>query len=201
MKAVNPINLVRAAFTLIELMVVMAIIAIVSAMLLPVYKSAKDAANRTRCISNLHQIGYVYRYYADDNDGKLPTNDMLGRSSYRIITDPMSLPAHFSMYCPTNEVWLCPVGRKSIASNGVSYAWSRAQSVVGTNNGSAAIHKASTTFVVWDNYCYTLPSVFNVSELSSGPTVVSSVLFYFPHNNRRRVNWLYLDGHVENRAL
>src|SRR5689334_18338275 len=54
------------AFTLIETLVVIAIIAILAAILLPVFASAREMARRTVCMSNLRQIGLAEQMYKQD---------------------------------------------------------------------------------------------------------------------------------------
>lgn len=56
-------------FTLIELAVVIAIIAVVAALLLPVLGRGKTAAHRIRCVSNLRQLGLAAQMYWSDHDG------------------------------------------------------------------------------------------------------------------------------------
>ena len=56
-------------FTLIEVLVVIAIIAILAAIIFPVFAKARGKARQTQCLSNIKQIGAGLIMYADDSDG------------------------------------------------------------------------------------------------------------------------------------
>src|SRR5689334_16347335 len=60
------------AFTLIELLTVIALIAILAAILFPVFGQARSKARQATCQSNLKQMGTAFAMYAADNDGLFP---------------------------------------------------------------------------------------------------------------------------------
>ena len=62
-----------AAFTLIELLTVIAIIGILAAILLPVVGRVRESAKSARCVSNLRQVGVAIHAYVQDNKGILPS--------------------------------------------------------------------------------------------------------------------------------
>lgn len=88
-----------SAFTLTELLVVMAIISVLASLLLAAVSSAKSSGRRAVCISNLRQIGLAVHSYANDNSGRIP---------YGPIAPPFTSPASFypSTGSPTSLISL-----------------------------------------------------------------------------------------------
>ena len=92
-------------FTLIELLVVIAIIAILAAILFPVFAQAKEAAKKTSCLSNMHQLGLCFALYTGDSDDVNPR--------YRFCPDLPGNELCINLSNPTqftgpNEIWWAP---------------------------------------------------------------------------------------------
>ena len=58
-----------AAFTLLEILLVVALAGILAALLFPALGKMKSSGNRLKCLANLRQIGTAFSQYAADHDG------------------------------------------------------------------------------------------------------------------------------------
>ncbi len=62
----------NAAFTLIEMLTVIAIIGVLAAILIPVVGKVRQSARASRCVSNMRQLGAAFSLFVGDNKGLLP---------------------------------------------------------------------------------------------------------------------------------
>src|SRR5579862_3701713 len=96
----------RTGFTLIELMVVVVIIAILAAILFPVFGQAREVARSVDCKEHLSQLGEALQLYAHDYDGRLPPTD----NDLRPLLDGW-LPGPALFHCPDDFL---PIDRMEV---------------------------------------------------------------------------------------
>jgi len=89
-------------FTLIELLIVIAIIAILAGMLLPALSKAKQKAQAVLCTSNLKQVAQVVQIYADDSDDFFPGNTTIVPTFYAFNLYKKT------GYMPNMNITVCP---------------------------------------------------------------------------------------------
>jgi prepilin-type N-terminal cleavage/methylation domain-containing protein len=108
------------AFTLVELLVVVGIIAVLIAMLMPTLSKARYQARLTQCAANLHQIAQASIIYAGENNGRFLRIDSeaagglnawdIGDEMYDALRTQMGLPQQV-LFCPdapddlVNSIW------------------------------------------------------------------------------------------------
>jgi len=95
----------RRAFTLVELLVAVGVVVILVSIILTAILTARQAAVRTACASNLRQIGIAIQAYAADNNGEIPAvygpiENMPGR-----WRGPISGSARTAMEMPACFCW------------------------------------------------------------------------------------------------
>jgi len=119
----------KRGFTLIELLVVIAIIAILAAILFPVFLSARLAAKKATCVSNLRQISMAYRGYLGDYDDAYPS-DSFGANLF-LVEPYMKNKKYKKMNVNSSQpapvwdqtVWLCPGAHRDMYYNVRRYWW------------------------------------------------------------------------------
>ena len=105
------------AFSLVELLVVIAIIAILLAILLPVLSKVREVARRTNCSRNLQQAYSALQTYANAHHGKLPQHGYDFHSGYSFPYHLPSLTAETIVPRGANRDFLyCPSGDLTAAN-------------------------------------------------------------------------------------
>ena len=204
-------------FTLIEILVVVAIIVILAAMLLPALRQARERARQAVCKNNLKQIGLAIVMYSEDNNEYYPIYLSEGSSigwhdrvwKYTGQDPNKVVPRARTLFrCPSDNSGTPPswhyVVKVIYALNGGNAEWAEWGDGISwyTANwklpcGSAKlsqIRAPSETILVGDRW-YLYLRKGNSSGATIGSWCSEKTTGY--HNNNGSRNYLFCDGHVD----
>ncbi|RRJ96034.1 DUF1559 domain-containing protein [Opitutaceae bacterium TAV4] len=207
----------NTAFTLIELLTVIAIIGILAAILIPVVGTVRKSARAAQCVSNLRQIGVAFTGYAADNRNRypLPYNGSISSATssnwYYHVAPYMGFEApatwlRLQQFCkPGGGPLGCPstdVNDTSYSQPWISYSMSKAHLIWMEDRGLlptpipprtpgvpvSAIQNPAVSLMVTESHSH--PYFDN----SSADPKAKFGLAY-PHSDK--LNALFADGHVK----
>ncbi len=103
----------KRGFTLLELMIVIAIISILAVVLIPNFVNARNAAKLTACQAILKNIASVVEMYSNDYEGKYPANDFV----ITLTGNPLNVYIDKDYKCPVAKEFY----EYKTSNNGTSY--------------------------------------------------------------------------------
>lgn len=107
------------AFSLMEMLVVMAIICVICTLSFPVIMKGIDKGKQSQCINNLKQIGQAVFMYTQDWQGNLPQ-----AKRFTDTVDPDGIVSVLSNYIDNPQVYICPSADKRFRDwYGISYVY------------------------------------------------------------------------------
>ncbi|MDR1283544.1 MAG: prepilin-type N-terminal cleavage/methylation domain-containing protein [Opitutaceae bacterium] len=184
-----------SAFTLVELLVVMAIIGILAAVMLPVLAAVRGTARQSQCMQTMRSAGQGFLLHANDNrDALPPAYDSVTRYSWDHSISKYLAAERFIFVCPMDapaKTHANPQAPRSYSMNGGNDStqgvagrdWSlKLVQIPAPNKTLLLLEWHSVNNKGWNDSCAKLFNDASVTRTHSG-----------------KANYLFCDGHVEAR--
>ncbi len=191
------------AFTLLELLIVIAIVAVLAGISLPVFSSVQERAKATTDASNLRQLGIGIIAFSNDNDESLA-----GSASDTIIQvnekvgGLNSETAEKKTIIQIAEVFVSPFDKRQIEPpiQPVSYGFN--DDIFSEANGDLIRVKSITRYILMAPAAFANANTMDFTGTATQPSNVyrKDITKATPlgtHGNRKKINALFADGHVE----
>lgn len=194
----------REGFTLVELLVVVAIIIILAAILFPIFSKAREKAQQTRCINNLKQIGSAIEMYEDDYQGGiLPVTigaDAVGAADkgsswgtyWQDLVDPylkqLKKGSSGGSTKGQGEVYTCPSAPTDSATGGSSWQMGKTYGYnpyLNKNISNVMVKFPAVTLRITEVGDYTLPNIHDPNIGNQDPGYKGGS-WYAPIPNRSK---------------
>ena len=190
---------VPAAFTLIELLAVVAVIALVAGILLPALSRAKGAVNSLSCLNNLKDWGLATHLYAVDNDDYMPPegpptpgSKLPNSAWYVTLPSLVGAPSYGEMPWRTNpnvklgsSLFVCPANPRRATNNNLFHYCLNAH-IDGTGSEDHMVRLTS------------LPAPSRIVQLfdNGKRAAVAQQNNVHPNLHRGGAQFLFVDGHA-----
>jgi prepilin-type N-terminal cleavage/methylation domain-containing protein/prepilin-type processing-associated H-X9-DG protein len=177
----------KHAFTIIELLMVIAIIGVIAALLMPAIGKARESGRRTQCTNNLRQIGIAMYIYIDEHDSRFPP-----------VVDVPDWWFHLlEPYLDDLNVWKCPSYKEHNYGDTIHFSYGF--NYWGLNDVTGGWHGKHINAVTSPSQCI---MISDGGRHSSDPADMSRCYIYknsyMPsprHSNG--TNILFVGGHVK----
>jgi prepilin-type processing-associated H-X9-DG protein/prepilin-type N-terminal cleavage/methylation domain-containing protein len=202
---------IRNAFTIIELLLVITIIVILFSMLMPSLRKAKEKAKEISCVGNLKQLAMAIDLYSADFNGYMPLVKNYSSSENAWIKGHHWINSVYP-YINNNTAWngktdlegifICPSGKNEIYTTGIetkltNYGYNNHIGKInndGSWNTNYAPRKKNSfpspsSFLVMTDIFYEYSTAFDFGNREAA-------LNYLSLRHRTGVNFLFADSHV-----